>query len=727
MEPQAALEEVVVTATRREEAVQNIAASIIAFSPDDFTEIGLGTLRDMIEYTPGVSFIDRGVIGQGSIGIRGIPQAGNTPVVGIYVDDVPMSTNTPYASGAELYYDGLLGDVERVEMVKGPQGTLYGSVAVGGVVRYITREPALEELRGSVGANLSDTENGGLNQLYNGSVSVPIVKDTLGVTLSGFSQNNEGYVDWIDPGTGEVLEDGINETERKGYAIDMLYRFSKRGDIKLKVLHDENEYDARARIELEGPTSDDPLYGDFQTSSQPGFNKVEYDNYALTINYEWDWASLTSVSSLIEYNFTSFSDISSSLPPFVVDGALGLPPDTTQRVGLDLASDSKKYIQELRLTSPQSDSLEWLAGFYYADEETSESQTLMPDPVPDQVTGFVNFPSEYTEYAVYGNITYFISSDFDISLGARISNHESELELTQDGALTDPGMTSFGKNDDTVATYSLAARYRFNENNMFYGSIASGYRPASASIPVVSPEAEDDPDVDPNDCSNTVGLINNGCELDSDEVWSYEAGIKGQSDSGLFRYDLALWYSEFEDFQTIITAFGTSGNANYDGTLKAYGIDAQAVISPLEGLDISAGISWNDNELDGDDAFLGAVSGDQHPDIPEATASLRASYAFMLGGLDATFGGGLRYVGQMDTSFSDSENNVNTTVDEYVLADLNFGLTFNNISGQLYGTNLFDEMKLQNRRDQIVGPGMFTSLGVYTQPRTVGVSIKYDF
>ncbi len=709
------VEEIVVTASRREQVLQDAPASVVSIAPDEFKAIGLTTLRDVIEYTPGITYRDEGAPGQGSISARGVPQASSIPVVGVYLDDVPFSTNSSFARGGISLFDGLLGDVERVEVIKGPQGTLYGAVAVGGLVKYISRDPALDEFRASAGVNLSSTASGGFNQLYNGRISVPVVDDTLGVTVSGFYEDRDGYLDVVDPASGATIHDDANTSERYGVTLDALYQPTDRASLEFKFLRHETDYPLDAVAALAGPDSDAAAFGEFTTVFQPGENTIEYTNFAATLEYEFDWATLTAVSSRVEYDLLNVTDATAGLA-LGVDFVLGRPFGTTTFVGSERVSTSEKFVQELRLTSPQSDTLEWILGFYHADEETTQSQDIQALPAPDAVLGFADFPSEYEEFAVFGDVTYYFTPKLDVTVGMRVSSNETRLSLVQDGVLVgliDPEVLVFDVIDDTVETYLFALRYRPSETASLYARIASGYRPASGNIPTPNPFGGPD----------LAGPV-----LASDSIWSYELGVKGSLADRLLTYELALWQSDWEDFQTIVSAFGANASTNYDGTLESRGFEGMLGLRPSDGLSLSASVAYTDSEVSDDDPFLGAVAGEPHPNVPEWTASAQASYSFRLtSAIDASVGGGMRYVGESVSAFSQSTSSVPVEVDAYTLVDLNAGLSFGSVSGSLYVTNLFDEVELQNRSDIIVAPGVTESFGVFTPPRTIGVSVQVDF
>ena len=194
-------DEITVTATRRAESLKDVPASVVAVDPGDFVVSGLTSIEDIVRYTPGVFFDDGGRRGRGTITARGIPQFGATPVFSTYIDDTPLNSNTPYNQGAFISTDGLLLDVERIEIVKGPQGTLFGATSVGGLLRYVTRKPALDEFRGTFGVDYNSIGSGDNGTTINGRVSIPLIQDQLGVTLAAFKQETAAYVDRVDPVT----------------------------------------------------------------------------------------------------------------------------------------------------------------------------------------------------------------------------------------------------------------------------------------------------------------------------------------------------------------------------------------------------------------------------------------------------------------------------------------------------------------------------------------------
>ena len=245
---------IIVTASRREQNLQDAPMSVSVLQPELFVDAGLSSIQDVISYTPGFSFNTSGSGGQtvgrpkgsGSISARGIGQEGfgniSQGVVGVYVDDVQIGNGT-------ISFDGLLADIERIELLKGPQGTLYGATSVGGAIRYVTQKPSLDDVTGRLAADLSHTEEGDLNQIYSGRVSLPIVEDRLGLTVGGYWEDNGGFTDRVGL-DGVVTKENADEYESFGVFGDILLKANDRLEFRGRVLHQELEFDDASFISL---------------------------------------------------------------------------------------------------------------------------------------------------------------------------------------------------------------------------------------------------------------------------------------------------------------------------------------------------------------------------------------------------------------------------------------------------------------------------------------------
>lgn len=703
------VEEIIVLAGRREQKLKEVPASVAAISPDDFTEKGMQSIEEALNYTPGIQFTTSGAPGAGNITARGVPQSSATPVFGIYVDDTPLTSNTNFSAGANVFFDGLLMDIERIEVIKGPQGTLYGATSVGGMMRYISRAPALQETRASASLDMHTIAGGDVGKTVSGRVSLPILEDKLGITVAGYNRDFAGYVDYVNAGTGAVIEKNANDGRTYGYTADVLFQATEDIDLRFKYLKQHNTHDLTSQVQLAGKDDDEALWSDYSSINAPGPKSLDFEVMSGTINIQFDGMKLTSTTSRTEYETAAYIDYTAVFAGFA-DLLSGAAPGTTTAVDFDSSAGAKKDIQEIRLTSDNDSNVEWIGGFYYTKENTHNIQDLVATPTFPML--YANFPSNYREYAFFGDVTYYVSDRVDFTAGARLSKNKVVLNLLTEGPLI--GSTDFESATlkDTVKTFLLAGRYRYNDNTNFYTRVATGYRPTQANIPVFDP-------ISGKDLAPPV--------VKADNAISFEIGVKGNTEDQMFDYDFALWHIRWDDFQARIVANGVGTGGNVEDGLNATGFEGTVGANITENLHISANMSYTDSKIRSDEPTIGALAGDTYPNLPKMKWSVQWQYDLGLDGdWDANFGGGFRQTGGFDTTFSQSTTTAQTVVGDRVIGDLNFNVSHGMISFTAYMTNMFNSRSLQSRSDSIVG-ATTNSTGYFVQPRTIGLNMKLDF
>lgn len=703
-------EEIIVTAGRRSQSLQDVPASVVAITPENFTVKGLQQLKDVLNYIPGIQYTDSGALGRGTISARGVPQSASTPVFGIYIDDTPLTSNSSFSNGANTLLDGLLLDVERIEIIKGPQGTLFGATSVGGLLRYISRDPALNEFRASASADISNVKDGEWGQTFTGRVSAPIIKDKLGITVSAYYQEQAGYVDSIDPATGEFLLENGNGGEAQGYSADLLFTPTDELDVRLKYIKQDNSSQLTSSVDLAGTDTKEGLYGDYASPSKPGPIDLDFEMYSGTLTYDFGGFSVTSTTSHTEYVNATTTDLTASYAG-LTDLLAGRDPGTTTSVPFVASSGAKKIIQEVRLTSADSDKFEWIVGFYYTNEDTFNFQDVQAEPAFNLL--YADFPSEYTEYAGFGNFTYYFNDKFDISGGVRISKNKLRLNTLITGVLAGATDTQGDPIEDTVDTYLLATRYRVNDDLSLYSRIASGYRPAQTNIPVIDPLTGED-------ISSPV--------IESDKAWSFEVGAKGTAADGMVDFDVAVWAITWDNFQASIIANGVSTGDNAEDGLTAYGFESMLAVRPVKDLTIIGNLGYTSSTLNSDEPGLGGVKGENYQRLPNWKGSIQWNYAFDVSSdWTGTLGGGVRYVGGFQSSFSQSTSSLNVPVEDRMITDMNVGISNGSVHLGVYATNLFNNRALLSRADNIIGGVVPVSTGILERPRTIGANVRFDF
>lgn len=708
---QAGIEEVLVTASRREESLKDVAMAVSVIDPSQFTEAGLTRLSDVLTFVPGVSVTDNGNPFFNSVFLRGV-NAVLAAGVATYVDEIPFGSSTVYTTPAPL--DGTLLDLRTMDVLKGPQGTLWGASAMGGILKYNTRQPSTEEWGGNLTADLSNTRRGGLNQLYRASANGPIVSDKLAVSVTGFWQDKTGYIDNVPLGIS-----GWDDYEYYGASGSIRWTPTEALDITLQGLYQNSQQNGTGQIQANHATdalrpgvgAGEPWFGKYQTG-QADINPTEFEAqlFGLTINYDLGFATFTSVSSTQELTYTAATDVT---VPFASFADLFFPATAPHTSAVLVgALGFEKVTQEFRLTSESNQQFEWIIGGFYSKEEGFNSQDLVITPAAPLY--FADFPSEYEEKSVFGNATYYLSPQWDVSVGLRYTDYSNDVELAAVGPLLAP--LPLNKISDDVTSYLFNLRYRPNDNLSIYARAASGFRPGGANFVLTDP---------------ATGTALNNPLFEADSLWSYELGAKGNSEDGRFGYDVAVYYIDWQDYQISFNRGGLTVVGNAEKAVSR-GAEAALTFAPTEALTLRTALSYTRAETAQDAPDLGSPNGSQLPNTPKFQASADAEYRFALAGLPAYTGVSWRYKGSMPVGFpgyteADGTFRVATAprvkLDSFHMVDLRAGLSAGPVDVSLYVTNLFDKWAFTH----FVPSFNAASLATPTRPRTLGASIRWNF
>ena len=712
------LEEVIVTASRRSETLQDTALSVSVRSPQEFAVGGLTSLSDVLDYTPGAIFSGGSAPTDNTISMRGVSTLTSSPTVGVYIDDVPIGSGNGQAAGASLMLDVMKAGMERVEIVKGPQGTSFGASSMGGIVRYISGDPSLGEVDGTLGADFSSTDHGGSNQRYTGRLNAPLIADKVGILLSGYYEDVGGFIDRIPQAASGAAKD-VDGWENMGGMMKLSGNVNDRFSASLLALYDETTFNGRNIVALNGGPPFVPANGEYETDTSYSDDKSEFWVTGLTLKYDFGYADLVSSTSYQEREVTSVTDLVADFGPLLrlfcgctVDNAPFTGTQTTDR-----------FVQEFRLVSKPADrnagDIEWTVGMIYSNEESGNGQRLAGLPT-NYVLLDVNIPSELTEFATFGDLTYFFTPQFDLSVGVRLADVDASVAI-DDGPEILIGDTPPIEVSDMVDTYSFAARYRPSDSLSLYGRIASGYRPAAANLPVR--------DTSGNNVASPI--------IETDSLWSYEVGAKGFAADGKLSYDVTAWYLNWKDLQARVFVNGVMTGGNADSDVTAYGLEGSLAYSPIDDLVIRASAAYTDSTLDDDEtSAFGAVAGENMPGIPEWTAALRADYSIPLSGeTELTLGGGVRYIGDRDTGFEGGTGSNGQTItpriynfvmEAHTVTDLNVAIKHGRFGGSLYATNVFDEYAYSGGSARPAA-GFIRATASVIQPRTIGATLTFNF
>ncbi|HEY0685393.1 MAG TPA: TonB-dependent receptor [Steroidobacter sp.] len=693
------LEEIIVTAQKVEERLRDIPMSITAMSGRELQALGATQFVDFANTVPSLNFTSSGV-GQTQVNLRGITSGYNvSPTVGIYVDDVPYGSSTAFTNSAQLALDVGLFDMSRIEILRGPQGTLYGASTMGGLLKYVTNVPNTSAFSGTMRANVSSTEDGGVGYDASSAVNVPLVEDKAALRLGGFYTHNGGYIDNL-----ALDEDDVDQADMYGGRVDFLVTPNDRLSVRLVAFAQEVERDGSIAADF-GRLSGRPIDGELEQRrvlAEPF--EQSFRLASATVKYAFDFATLTSISSYQTVRSDAITDFSALYVP-----AFG-GPGVFSAIGLIRNADTDKFTQEIRLSATGS-VVDWLVGAFYTDEDSSQLQKLLPYD-PSGALSPVNLltadlPSRYEEYAGFGNLTFHLTDKLDLTGGVRYAHNSQGQAQLGSGLLI--GVVPERRSSDSVLTYLANVRYRVSDNVMPYLRFATGYRPGGPNAVLNGLDGR--PLADPT--------------FDSDKLTSYEAGIKVSGPDRRVNADLAIYHIEWDDMQitAIRNGLGLIANA---AKARSQGAELTVTALPMADLTIVGAFGYTNAELTEDAPDLGGVKGESLPDAPEFTAALSADYRFGLGSYEAFAGTTLRYVAERTASFDQAMGMPQYELPDYAAFDVRTGVTLGGARVQLYCKNVGNERaQLSSLTGTSVagGPANVSIL----QPRTLGLSVDVSF
>jgi iron complex outermembrane recepter protein len=694
------LEEVVVTAQKFEEKLSETPLSVTAISARSLEALGATQLRDFASTVPSLTFTTSGV-GSTQVNLRGITTGNNiSPTVGIYVDEVPYGSSTPFASGAQLALDVGLFDVSRIEILRGPQGTLYGASTMGGLLKYVSVTPDATEFGATMRAGVSSSEGGGIGYEGAAAINAPLADDKAALRVSAFYTHDSGFVDNLTAGRADV-----NEADVYGGRADLLLKPSDKLSLRFVAFAQDIERDGTASSDF-GLASGRPIDSDLD---QRRLRREPFDQQfrlgSATIVYDFENVTLSSISSYQTVRSDAITDVSAFFGPALAAGGIVLGS-----VDVSKRNETDKFTQELRLNG-RGELFDWSLGAFYTDEDSNQFQRLnasLPngDVFPVNLLT-VALPSTYEEYAGFGTLTWHVTQKLDFIGGMRYAHNSQDFEQIGSGPLifSVPKRTQ----TDSIGTYQATIRYRASETFMPYVRYATGYRPGGPNA--VLNDLAGQPLADPL--------------FEADKLKSYEGGIKASTADRRFGVDAAVYYIDWDNLQinAVRNGLGVVDNA---AAAESKGAELTLTFVPTPQLTLVGALGYIDAQLTEDAPDLGGVKGERMPDTPELTASLSGDYAFDLGSRDAFVGATARHIGDRVVSFDASGSVPQYELPEYTTIDLRAGVQLGSARLQMYVKNAFDE------RGELSATTAFSGLGgpvwvSLVQPRTIGVNLISQF
>jgi outer membrane receptor protein involved in Fe transport len=756
-------QEIVVTATKRAQTLLEVPFSINAQTEEDIQRSGAGTIEDLSRNVAGLTVQNHGP-GQSQVSVRGVSagqivrdQPGVKEQVGVYLDEsvISLSLFTP---------DLDLFDLNRVETLRGPQGTLFGSGSVGGTIRYITNQPVLDRVEGSAEGNLNLVDGDSIGGSIKGAINTPIADGKAAVRAVGYYTHYAGFINAIGP----AGKDDVNSGDRAGGRLAVT--IAPTPDIKItpRVVYQKVTADGFNREEIYN------LFGNPFTTTRPRVSFRERQQYLLlrekfrdetkladlTIDAGFGGVDFTSVTSYIDRDILVSRDASALTGSVSVDlgfptAAVLLPSNLRDTTSL------KQFTQEVRLASSGKGPFQWLIGAFYSDVDRFYRQRL-PTPGYDAATdarlgagtsaavanGFPanspynsDLPYNIRQKAVFGEATYDFGR-LELTAGGRYYDFNEKRQFKSGGLFANgDNRTDRTKSDGftprVLLSYEASERVRIN------AQASKGFRLGGVNDPLNLPL-----------CTPSDRTIFGGYQSYDDEtLWNYELGVKAQGRGVSF--NAAGFYTDISNLQVTLDAGSCSSRIVFN-VPKAHtmGVEFELSANPAQGLDLSLAGSIIEAKFDstvttGAGAVIGGIrDGNRLPTVPKFQIAASATYAVPIDEkeTEAVFSASVQHVGSRYTQPSDQEDNprsfvsglpfggatgneatvVDLKLPSYQLVNLSAGVEWKNgFSATLYVHNLFDENPLLSF-DRERGGRARLGFNIGT-PRTIGVTLRKTF
>jgi outer membrane receptor protein involved in Fe transport len=732
------LQEVVVTAQKREEKLHDVPMGVSAITTEELQKQQLVTLQDLQAKVPGLSLTESQP-GVTRLTLRGQNAGGVGSTVTTYVDNTPFGSSNALANGFGFTGDFDTWDLERIEVLRGPQGTLYGAGSEGGLLKYVTNAPDPTKFAAAVQAGGEDYAHGDAGGSGKGMINMPI-GDRAAFRLSGYYAKLPGYID--DPSLGK---NDLNDGYRDGVRAALLVNFTDNLSIRLSAFGQDLHTNGSPEVDVVGaagtpPTPPanqlQPTIGDYQQQrfiNEP--RDFKYRIYSGTLDWNLGFGTFTSITS---YGTTEQSELLDSTsimvsPGTPAQGTYGdyatlfnqpLPPGQTA-AGLAETADIniKKWTQEFRLSSTSNQSLEWQVGAFYTHEASTIAQTLPTFYIPSQqyssLPSFENLSLDalYREWAAFAQVTYHFNPQFDLALGGRWSENKQSADQSEDGLLLmsppNPPIATSADSTATDFTYSIAPRWHISKDTMVYGRVATGYRPGG-----------------PNVLPSTIppGIER---QYKADKTTNYELGVRTDLLDRRLSIDVAAFIVDWTDIQLTEFISPFSFNAN-GGTARSKGVEWTLALAPVTGLTFRLTGAYVDAYLTAPAQAAGGNDGDPLPYAPKWSTSLDGEYAWRaFGDFNAFVGATWSYFGSRFSDFGTTFNGVGLVPDvraelpSYNTVNLRAGLESGRWLFEVYGKNVGDTRGIDYYTNTGT-PGFGGAIG-YVQPRTIGATVTARF
>lgn len=726
----AVFDEVLVTARKRQESILDIPSSVTALSAEQIEAKNAKDLEDLARSVPSLVIQSAGENEPKQFILRGIgPAFGTSATVAVYMNDAPVTVgaNSP---------DLKVFDMERIEVLRGPQGTLFGSSSMGGAIRYVTPKPDFEEFTGRFKLETGAISDGGTSYEGQAALGGPI-SENVAFRASGFYRKDGGYIDVVDETTGQVSDEDANAYDSFGGQLALGMRFGESVDVTASVLYQDTEQDDLNFYHSLLGMSDPPVpLDDLQKTERVDVQlRDTFLLPSLVVNADLGFGTLTSATSAQQHDVDLTNDLS-----YFIQGLFGIPGSELQVPSIRTRTFDA-FIQELRLASDGEGRFGWLIGAYYRETKSTTDQVI-----PSNIDVVLGIPADQflpvapgaietleeefrgKELAGFGELSFNLTDALELTGGLRYSELKRDVMQVETfapllgggAAVVDPPEST-----ESVTTPRFSASYTFSDDHMLYAVAAKGFREGGPNPPLLlSPE-----------CLASLaefGLSSPPISFESDNLWSYEVGLKMLAADGRLRLQGSVYQIDWTEIQTAIpvgTTCGTAPVANVGGA-RARGVETEISWQPVEQFLLELTAAYTDAETTEDVEPFNVSAGTPLGGVPEWSGSMAAQYDTVFSnGWRGYIRGELQYVGDANRFLDNGGGQSNLHRGAYEIAALRLGVDTTAYEFALFADNLFDERVVIGEGFGAFAPGIDGQGAARTtiRPRTIGLSAAFRF
>ena len=739
----AVLEAVVVTATRQKSTTSKVPASISASTQETLDKQGVKSFGDVARLTPGLAFQPSDDPMTNSVSIRGIRSTVGAATTGIYIDDTPIQVRLAGPATENVY--PTIFDLERVEVLRGPQGTLFGSGSMGGTIRFITPEPSLYKYTGYSRAGVEFTEHGSPSFELGTAVGGPISEGKLGFRASAFVRRDGGWVDRASYPSGEVTQKDANSARTESLRLAVGYQATDALTITPSVLYQRVQQNGSAAF---WDVLSNPDEGQFRNGApSPQENKNRFVLPALNVHWEGPGFEVISNTAYFDRSMHRTVDYSSYLSALLAGIPLSDIPGYYASSIFDVGQ--KNLTQEVRVQSLNTGGRwNWVVGAFFENAKLNTKQYVEDPYLPafsqkyygvsvkaafgkDLIDGLYSFVGDRSAYdrqtALFGQVDYKVTDKLTATVGLRVTRASFGFDAFRDGPLTSKLVNS-EQTSETPVTPKLGVAYQLDPANMVYASVAKGYRIGGANSP---------PNNTPGCAANLaiLGLSEVPASYQSDNLWSYELGMKNALAGGAVQVESSVYYIDWSNMQkeVALTGCGSSFVANV-GAATSTGFDVALRAQATKALAVSLGLGYTKAKysktlLVGANKIL-VAEGDSLGVSP-LSLTLSAEYKTKLFGYDGFLRGDYSYAGRnRDNTPGRDPSTVqfdpsSRAAPSVSLLSLRAAAKVGRAEVALFADNVLGTAPIVSRSHDALGIPLYSEMSV--RPRTVGVTLSHRF